>query len=76
MEHLFTIKVLLIDTILPLPFPNSSDANNFSSLVSVNIFLKIFIVCVLRYYIGGPTLGIEALLILGTPVFSTVPDTY
>lgn len=42
-----TIKIFLNSTTLAFPFLSYLNANSFSSLMAVNIFFKIFIMCIL-----------------------------
>lgn len=74
-----TIKIFLNSTTFAFPFLSYLNANNFSSLMAVNIFFKIYIMCILilshTLYWGSYPWN-WARLILGNPVFSTVPNTF
>lgn len=57
-----TIKIFLNSILLTFLFPHSSNTNNFSSLMVVNIFLK-YLLCAylscLAYYTGGLSLKLS-----------------
>ena len=74
-----TIKIFLNSIPLTFLFSHSSNTNNFSSLVVVNIFfkylLRTYLFC-LAYITLGTYPWSWAWLILGNPVFSIVSGTY